>query len=281
MELARLIEKIRIKHPELTEKEIMDKLVSASKRTGGLISDQILMRMIAAELGVQTEGNAASELTLFVKDLVPGLSNITVAGRVIAVFPSKPFAGSRNGKLASVFIVDCTGVLRVVFWNDKAGLIESGEVKVGRLVRFSRAYTREDLHGKAELHVGGSSEIELSPKDLDEADFPFVDKFTVKIADIALNHKGGRVSLAGTVESHSPISVFSKGEAGFVKVLRLILADDTGEIPVVVWNEKADELEKVLGKGASLRMVNAKVRKAVNDGIEVHVDSGTYVELAS
>jgi DNA polymerase III alpha subunit len=60
--------------------------------------------------------------------------------------------------------------------------------------------------------------------------------------------------------------------------MRFILADETGEIPVVVWNEKADELEKTLRNGVHLQIVNAKVKKALGEGLEVHVDSVTYVE---
>ncbi|MDH5462430.1 MAG: OB-fold nucleic acid binding domain-containing protein, partial [Candidatus Bathyarchaeota archaeon] len=53
---------------------------------------------------------------------------------------------------------------------------------------------------------------------------------------------------------------------------------ETGEIPVVVWNEKANELENVIKKDVKLQVVNAKVKKAINEGLEIHVDAGTYVE---
>jgi ssDNA-binding replication factor A large subunit len=60
--------------------------------------------------------------------------------------------------------------------------------------------------------------------------------------------------------------------------MRFTLADETGEIPVVVWNEKANELENVIKKDVKLQVVNAKVKKAINEGLEIHVDAGTYVE---
>jgi ssDNA-binding replication factor A large subunit len=46
----------------------------------------------------------------------------------------------------------------------------------------------------------------------------------------------------------------------------------------VVWNEKVNELEKVLKKDVKLQVVNAKVKKAMGEGLEIHVDAGTYVE---
>ncbi len=62
--------------------------------------------------------------------------------------------------------------------------------------------------------------------------------------------------------------------------MRLTLADETGEIAVVVWNEKAEELEKTLARNTRLRLVNARV-KAASNGLEVHVDAATYVDVSA
>jgi ssDNA-binding replication factor A large subunit len=56
------------------------------------------------------------------------------------------------------------------------------------------------------------------------------------------------------------------------------MADETGEIPVVVWNDMAEGLENRLKKGVRLQVVNAKIKRTAGEGLEVHVDSGTYVE---
>jgi hypothetical protein len=64
--------------------------------------------------------------------------------------------------------------------------------------------------------------------------------------------------------------------------MRFVLAEETSEILVVVWNEKVDELEKTLREGVRLRIVNAKVNAKVKKGIggslEIHVNAETYVE---
>jgi DNA polymerase III alpha subunit len=62
--------------------------------------------------------------------------------------------------------------------------------------------------------------------------------------------------------------------------MRFILADETGEVPVVVWDEKAEELEKTVKVNAKLRLVNAKVKENANGNLEVHVNSYTYVEVS-
>jgi hypothetical protein len=63
--------------------------------------------------------------------------------------------------------------------------------------------------------------------------------------------------------------------------MRFTLADETGEIPVVVWNEKVDELEKKLKKNVELHIVNAKVKATLDEKPEIHVDTGTYVGVSA
>jgi hypothetical protein len=46
----------------------------------------------------------------------------------------------------------------------------------------------------------------------------------------------------------------------------------------VAWNERADELEKTLERGMRLQIVNGRVKKAMGQGLEIHVDGGAYVE---
>jgi replication factor A1 len=210
--------------------------------------------------------------------LIPSLNNVSIVGRVVAVFAPKTFSGSRSGKFASLLVADRSGVLRVLLWNDKTDLIESGKVKAGQIVRFSHAYTKEDRAGKVELHIGEKGEVEINPHDVQAKEFPTISKFATKIGELNADNKNGKVNIAGTVKKLSSVSTFEREDSSSGKVMRFVLADETGEIPVLVWNEKVDELEKMLRDGAGLQIVNAKVKKALGEGSEVHVDSVTYVE---
>ena len=49
---------------------------------------------------------------------------------------------------------------------------------------------------------------------------------------------------------------------------------------MVVWNEKAEELEPRLKRNMKVHLVNAKARAASNGGFEVHVDSSTYLGIS-
>jgi hypothetical protein len=50
-------------------------------------------------------------------------------------------------------------------------------------------------------------------------------------------------------------------------------------VTVVFWNEKATELENTLKANARLLLINARVKESQNGGVEVHVDSNTFIDI--
>ena len=277
MTAEKMIEQILATHPEISREQILERLDREKTKTGSFISDDVLLRMIAAEFGVEVSKEARTP-TLSMRDLIPSLNDVTVVGRVVAVFPSKTFEANKSGKVASLLIVDENSILRIVLWNDKTEVVESGKVKVGHIIRFSHGYTKEDYSGRVELHVRKRSEIEINPKDVEAKDYPTISKFVTKIGEITQSHKNKRANITGTVKKLFPISTFTRRDSTSGKVMRFIFVDETGEIPVVVWNEKVDELEETLRKDAKLQLVNAKVKKTISTGLEIHVNFQTYVE---
>ena len=280
MSVNEIIEKIISKNPSISREQLLERLEKERKKIGGLISDETLMRMIAADYGLEVSQNNTLKLSLSIKDLLPNLNDVTIVGRVIAVFSPKAFGRDKKGKVASLLIVDKSGLLRVVLWNDKTRVIERGEIKAGQVARFSHGYTKENRRGKVELHIGDKGEVEPSPKDVNAEDFPTVEDFATKISEITQAYRNKRIVLVGTVKEVFSSSTFKRDDASEGKVMRFILKDETGEIPVVVWNEKVNELEKFLKKNQQLQIVNARAKKARNGGLEIHVNAETYVGLA-
>jgi ssDNA-binding replication factor A large subunit len=273
-----IIQQILQKHPETSREQIMDALAAERKRTGGLIADATLLRVVAAKYGVETPNAHAHSRELPISRLIAGLNDVTVAGRIVAVFPSRTFEGKKSGKYASLIITGKDSVLRVMLWNDQVSSVESRELKAGQVARFSHGYTREDRTGRVELHMGGKSAIQIEPEGVNAEDYPDIDRFATKIRDIAETQNG--VHLAGKVKTVFSSSTFTRNDNTEGTVLRFTLADDTGEVAVVAWNEKAEELEKALAVDAAVQLVNARVKAAQNGGFEVHVDSSTFAKVA-
>ncbi len=277
MTSEQIIERILSKHQEVSREQIEERLVREKRRTNGLISDSILLRMIAGEFGLDFQNDETPVPTLSVADLISGLGNVTVVGRVVAVFTPRTFNRIRSGKFASFLIADKNSIIRVVLWNSKTNLVESGEIKVGQVVRVFHAYTKEGRAG-VELHAGESCSVEVNPQDVDANDYPTISKFVTRIADLTHLHKNRKVNVSGAVKKLFSSSTFERQDLSRGKVMRFALADMTGEMSIVAWNDKVDELEPMLKEDTGLRLVNAKVKKATTRELEINDDAETYVE---
>ena len=277
MTIQDIIDKILAKNPEINKEQILEKLHVEKSRTGGLLGDETLLRLIAARYGIEVQQNTIRNSgTLSTSRLFAGLNDVTVAGRLIAVYPARTFEGEKPGKFATLMVADSDGIVRVVLWNDKADLVENGELKVGQAVRLIHGYTRQDRYAKVELHLGGKSQIEVEPQEK-ASEYPAIDKFATKIN--SLNKTVGNVHLSGTVKSVLGSTKFTRSDQSDGTVMRFTLADDSGEVTVVAWNEKAQELEKTLKADTCLQLGNAKVKETQNGTIEVHVDFTSFISV--
>ncbi|MEM3566793.1 MAG: OB-fold nucleic acid binding domain-containing protein [Candidatus Bathyarchaeia archaeon] len=267
---------------KVSEEEIINKLEERRKKAGGLISDDVLLRMIAAELGAEIAVNRAEEPILMIGNLVPGLSDVTVAGRVIAIFSPKDSGKSRKngkGRTTSLIIADKSGIIPVILWNDKTAYVKKGKVKVGQILKFRHGYTKEGRFGSVELHIGEKGEIEIKPEDTEAKIFPRITELATKVGALTSAFKNKRVNIIGEVKKVSRVSTFTRQNSTAGKVMRLTLTDETGEIPVVIWNDKVEEAEKLAIEGSKLYIANAKVKKALAEGLELHVDSRAYLNI--
>ncbi len=273
-----LIYEIQAKNPKISKEDIMTRLEAERAKCGELLGDETLLRLIAAKLGIKLQQNTfvnCGSGSISSGRLFAGLYDVNVSGRLMAVFASKTFQGQeKSGKFATLMLGDSDGLLRVVLWNEKAELVERGELKAGQNVRFVHCYTRNDRYGKTELHLSDKSQVEMLPEEKSQSS-P-IEKFTQKID--SLNPNSGSVHLVGTVKAVLGKTGFTRGDSDGV-VMRLAFRDDSGEAVVVVWNEKVDEAEKKLRDGSKLLLVNARVKEGRNGGLEVHVDSNTAIEV--
>jgi ssDNA-binding replication factor A large subunit len=277
MTAEEIIHQILSERPEVSRDQILESLEAEKSKTGGLIADETLLRLIAARCGVEVFQKRVHR-RLSINNLVSGLNDVTVTGRVVVVYPPRTFNGERSGKVANLMIADRDATLRVVLWNDKAELVESGKLKTGQVTRFFHGYTREDRKGRVELHLGSKGQIEVEPQDVKADEYSSIGKFATKIGEISKAQRS--IHLSGRVKEVFPISTFKRQDQTAGSVMRFTLVDETGEIPVVVWNEKAEELEQAVKVNGKVQLVNARVKEASNGGFEVHVNSYTYTEVS-
>ena len=264
--------------PSLTKEQIQERISEAKSKTGGLISDAILLRMVAAEHGIKVPLTApVKEHSLSISRLVSGLHDVTINGRVAAVYSVRTFEGENSGKYAGINLIDQEDMIRVVMWNEQADPIEKGELKTGDIVRLMHGYTKEDRSGKPELHLSRKSHIDINPPDLNKEDFPHsIAPYVTSIIDLSSEQTG--VNLQGTAKQILSYSTFTRQDQTEGAVSRFILEDQTGTINVVLWNEKAQDAKENLTEDAHVQLFNGRV-KLNNGQIEVHIDSFSAMNI--
>lgn len=164
----------RIKEKKgLSDDEINSKIHSKIAELDGLVSETGAAHILANELGIKLITDRVSESPrLRIKNLVSGLNNISVYGRVLITYPITRFQRKKGkGQVTNLMIEDETGQTRLVLWDEKTAVIEKGELKPGDIIKITNVAVKENLE-KLELHSRKHTIIQINPKDEEAKKIP-------------------------------------------------------------------------------------------------------------
>jgi replication factor A1 len=95
-------------------------------------------------------------------------------------------------------------------------------------------------------------------------------KARIRIEDIT--ESTGRVPLTAKVVSINPVRAFTRKDGGDGKVASLIVADETGEIRVALWDEISRVVEEDIVKiGDVIQLRGGYVKKGLGDALEINM----------
>ena len=208
--------------------------------------------------------------------LVQGLSDVTVMGRVITVWPLKRFKRPSGGEgtLLRLLLADNSGKMRCVIWNPDKGIVElslQGKL-LDRAVKIVHGYTRGGLRGDLEVHVGERGEIHLI-SDERASQLPSLESYILPIRDI----RSGEVNLKCCVDETPQTRIFTRNNGEEGKVSRVKVSDGFASAVLVVWDERADELSTVKPR-ETLLVLNAKANRRPDGILEIHAGKGTVIQ---
>jgi replication factor A1 len=271
MELNEIIRRVISVRPEISREEFLKKVEEKKKELGNYFADETIAKIVASELGAEISEKFEGKLEISIKDLVSGLNDVTVSGRVFSVFPVRTFKRrlKGQGKVARLVIDDETGKLKVVLWDENVKLVEEAKLRKGQKIRILHGYVRESLRGELELHVGERGEIEI------------LEEGNVKIEELKVGD--GPVCVVGTVISPKPLIrtvKTSKGEN--IPVASFEIEDETGKVWVSMWRKLAEKLEKEkLERGTVVKLKNFYVKRGFNEGLEIFSRKDSSFEVVS
>ena len=211
-----------------------------------------------AEIDVDIGGTSS------IDSLSMGQSDVDARGIVLGTESIRTFDrdDGSEGRVSNLSLGDETGRIRVTLWDEQADRAE--ELDTGTAVEVVDGYVRE-RDGSLELHVGDRGAVEEID---DEIDFsPETDPIdSVEIETT--------VDIGGVVRSVDPKRTFDRDDGSEGQVRNIRVQDDTGDIRVALWGEKADT---DLGPGDEVFVADAEIQDGWQDDLEASAGWGATV----
>jgi ssDNA-binding replication factor A large subunit len=193
--------------------------------------------------------------TYRVEDLSLGLSDVDLVGELLATDEVRTFDrdDGSTGKVSNLVVGDETGRVRVTLWDDMADRAE--ELSAGPVVEVVDGYVRE-RDGDLELHVGERGAVETVDEDVE---------YVPESTPIEALEIGDTADVAGVVRSVDEKRTFERDDGSEGQVRNVRVQDDTGDVRVALWGEKADT---DVGPGDELHLADVSVEDGWQDDIE-------------
>jgi len=183
--LARIKEKTK-----LSDDELMNKIEAKCTALSGLISKEGAAHIIANELGVKL-----FESTGKIKDILPGMRNAEILGRVMNIYEVRDFqrADGSAGKVGSFMVGDGTGIVRIVCWGSQSDVLK--QLSEATPLKITGGVVRENQRGYKEIHLNESSKVIVNPKE----DVPEINTSPPRKTLKELQESEEQVEVIGTV----------------------------------------------------------------------------------
>ena len=196
--------------------------------------------------------------------LTLGQSDVTVRGLVLGTEELRTFDrdDGSEGQVANLTIGDETGRIRVTLWDERAERAE--ELDAGTAVEVVDGYVRE-RDGALELHVGDRGAVD----EIDDTVAFEPDATPIDAAELDTT-----VDIAGVVRSTDPKRTFDRDDGSEGQVRNVRIQDDSGDIRVALWGEKADI---DVGPGDEVFAADVDIQDGWQDDLEASAGWGSTV----
>jgi replication factor A1 len=187
-----------------------------------------------------------------VADLSAGLSAVTMKGLVLGTTSINTFErdDGSDGQVANIVIGDKTGEIQVTMWGEAAEAVDDYRVK--QSVEVTNADVRDGDNG-LELHISSPDDITHIKEQI---------KYIPETTPIGEAELGDSVNLAGGVTYLDEKRAFDRDDGSSGQVRNLNLEDDSGNIRVSLWGDKA---EMDINVSDEILITNAEIEQGWED----------------
>ncbi len=265
----KIIEKIKEK-TNLSEEEIENRIKEKINQLSGLVSKEGAAHIIANELGIDLFEKFIGKLEI--KNILEGMRNVEVVGKVIRKFEIKEFERSdgNKGKVGALILADETGSIRVVFWNDQINLFE--KINVGDILKIKNAYVRRNtVSQNLELQLNERSSVEINPEG-EEVNVTIEEPKKKKLSEI--NEQDNLVDIIATIVNVFDIRFFetcpecgkrlkTDDEGNFFCDLHGVVEPKYRAVLNMIVDDGSDTIRVVLFNNQIMRLLNQKEEEII------------------
>ena len=247
---------------DVSEEEFRAAVEEKVEQMGGLADEETAAMLIAHELN---DGEVET-----ISDIEAGMDEVKFLAKVRSVGELRTFerdGEDEDGRVINVELIDETGSVRAAFWDEQAVSIDEGQLEQGQVLRVKGR--PKDGYNGLEVSVDKAEPDADATIDVDLGGTSTVDSLTMGQSD---------VDCTGLVLDTESVRTFDRDDGSEGRVSNLTLGDDTGQIRVTLWDERADRAEE-LSAGTAVEVVDGYVRERDGD-LELHVgDRGAVEEV--
>jgi replication factor A1 len=270
-----LIAELLKARPELSREELTKRIAQKKETVGaGYLTDQGALFLVAGELGVALQ-KASATSDLSIKDLYIGANEVTVSGRVLAIYPVSTYKkkDGGEGRYRRLVLFDGPHTVRLTIWDERADDVEKLGVGIDSPVRIVSGYVKQGLDGKPNLSLGKGGSMALLPER--EADrLPRLSATTGKLAKV--DQEKAFVALELLVDSEPRFSEFVRSDGTPGSLYQFGASGEQGSYRtrVVIWSPSD---RPALRTGQKVVVTNVRSRRSSNGDFEIHGDAGSVV----
>mgnify|MGYP005848460397 FL=1 len=216
-----------------------------------------------------------------IKEIKPNMTSVDTIGVIQRLSPTSEFKrqDGSQGKVCNITLVDETGGIRTVFWDDQVEIAE--RLSEGDTIKIEGGYTKVGLREEPELHVGKLTNVIVNSGikiDVKIAPLPqgASQELSVKIKDLQPDLRS--VNIEGRVVSVSNAREFTKKDGSSGKMIPFTIADETAGVRVVAWGDHAETVSGI-SEGDIVKIKRAYTRTGLQGEVEAHLGRFSEVEL--
>jgi replication factor A1 len=260
-------EKVIAKISEKTGKttEEINELIRAKKnKFSGLLTEFGAACLIAKEHGIELENEPKKNIKI--AELKAGMNNVDIICKIKTIFPAKEF--EKNGKkrkLQNMIIEDDTGETLATLWNGDIEKLENLNVIKGEKIKISNCYVSE-YNNKTQISLNYNSTISKEENTDMEKQFKKLKELEPGMQSIDIKAEVRKIFNIRNFDTPK-----AKG-----KLITFILGDEETEIRATAWNEKAEEMTKIL-EDETIIIENAYTKQGMNGNTEINLGKNARI----